>query len=91
MFAHQQHHAKNEGHRMSLHQDHVANVGPKIAALWAMWGISSWSDLAGFLAAILSTLALAEYLWKKIIRPTCVYFGWMSPYKRRVLERVDDE
>lgn len=75
---------------MRLHEETVANVGPKIAGVWVAWGFSSWSEVAGFLAAILSALALSEWLWKKLFRPMCVYAGWLQPRKRRELDREED-
>lgn len=66
----------------------VENQALKIGAVWAAWGITSWSDLAGFLAAILSILALGEWLWKKAVRPLLVYLGYM---KHRRDEADDDK
>lgn len=56
----------------------VENQVAKIATVWAAWGITSWSDMAGFLAAILSTLALGEWVWKKALRPLLIRFGYMK-------------
>lgn len=64
--------------------------GAKIGGIWAMVGISTWSDLAGFLAAVLSFLALCEYLWKKLIRPLLVHFGKLKPIKQKVIEVVEE-
>lgn len=75
-----------------LKQEVVANVGTKLGAVWAAVGLSSWSEAAGFLAFILSFLALAEWVWKKAIRPILVHYGKLKPPKRLVkMVEVDDE
>lgn len=74
-------------------QEVVANLGPKIGAIWVAIGVSSWSEAAGFLAFILSFLALSEWVWKKVVRPALTYFGYMKPVKRKVklVEVEEDE
>ena len=66
----------------------VASQGAKIGFVWAAIGISSWTDAAAFLAFILSLLALSEYLWKKIIRPTLASMGYVkfAPKRRKLIE-----
>ena len=75
-----------------LKQEVVANVGPKLAAIWTVIGVSSWSEAAGFLAFILSSLALTEWMWKKVVRPVLVHYGKLKPHKRLVkMVEVDDD
>lgn len=76
-----------------LKQEVVANVGPKLGAIWTAIGLSNWSEAAGFLAFILSFLALAEWIWKKIVRPILVHYGKVKPHKRlvKMVEVEDDE
>lgn len=76
-----------------INQEVVANLGPKIGAIWVAIGVSSWSEAAGFLAFILSFLALSEWVWKKVARPTLVHFKIMQPAKRKIklVEVEDDE
>lgn len=76
-----------------LKQEVVAHVGTKLGAVWTAVGLSSWSEAAGFLAFILSFLALAEWVWKKALRPILVHYGKLKPLKRRVkmVEVEDDE
>lgn len=62
----------------------VANQGAKVGAVWLAIGIGSWTEAAAFLAFVLSALALTEYVWKKILRPICVSFGWLKTAKHRV-------
>lgn len=71
---------------------HVENLPVKIGVVWAAYGVTSWQDVAGFLAALLSALALCEWLWKKAVRPLLVYFGYMKPKPpRRLVVEEDDE
>lgn len=70
----------------------VASQGAKIGAVWAVIGISSWTDAAAFLAFVLSLLALSEYIWKKILRPSLAALGYCKPAKKRVkMIAVEDE
>lgn len=64
-------------------QNDVTNTGVKIFAVWTAYGVSSWTEAAGFLAFILSALALGEWLWKKLFRPMAEYAGWIKPLPRR--------
>lgn len=69
----------------------VANQGAKIGAVWLSVGITSWTDAAAFLAFVLSALALTEYVWKKIVRPILVDFGYLKSAKKRIkLIEVED-
>lgn len=73
-------------------QEVVANLGTKIGSIWLAIGISSWSEAAGFLAFILSFLALSEWVWKKAFRPALVYFDFIQIPKRKMkLTEVEDE
>jgi hypothetical protein len=42
---------------LSMNSETITNQGPKIAAVWVAWGITTWQEAAGFLAFILSALA----------------------------------
>lgn len=48
----------------------------KLGSVWAAVGVTSWADVAAFLAAIYSALLIAEFLWKKVIKPFLVW--WMT-------------
>lgn len=68
----------------------VAKVATAWTGVWAAVSINSWSDLSAALTALsagvaaLYTLALlGEWLWKKAIRPYCVYRGWLRRNQRR--------
>lgn len=69
-----------------MNSETVTNQMPKLAVVWAAWGITTWQEAAGFLAFVLSALAFAEWIWKKVIRPICVWRGYMKPIKRKVYE-----
>lgn len=70
---------------------HIENLPAKIGVVWAAYGITTWQDVAGFLAAVLSALALAEWLWKKAVRPLMVYLGYMKPKPSHRRKEDDDE
>lgn len=76
-----------------INQEVVANLGPKIGAIWVAIGVSSWSEAAGFLAFILSFLALSEWMWKKAMRPVLVHFNYLKPAKKKIklVEVEEDE
>lgn len=40
----------------------------KAASVWAMVGITSWSDAASFLAFCYTLVLIGEWLWKRIFR-----------------------
>lgn len=68
----------------------VSNPIFKTGSLWALIGITSWSDAASFFTAVASILAalyslalLSEWIWKRIIRPFCEWRGWMKRQARR--------
>jgi len=50
----------------------------KVATAWAAIGITSWADFASFLAAAYSMCLLAEWLWKKLIKPLAMRRGWIK-------------
>lgn len=39
----------------------------------------SWSDMAAILAAVYTLLLIAEWLWKRLLRPFCERKGWIKP------------
>jgi len=56
----------------------VAAPAAKIFTAWAAVGITSWAEIASFLAAIYSALLIAEWTWKRALRPFAVRKGWIS-------------
>lgn len=67
-------------------------AGVKIVSAWAVIGITSWADFAAFLGAIYTAVLLAEWVFKKIIRPICIRRGWMVPValQQRLIEDIED-
>lgn len=67
------------------HSSDVANPVVKVASAWALFSITSWGDLAAVLAALYSALLIAEWVWKKLLRPCAERRGWLRrpDYKRR--------
>lgn len=82
--------ANNLKDTLSMNTEHVTNQVPKLAVVWAAWGITTWQEAAGFLAFVLSALAFCEWVWKKALRPFLVWRGYAKPIKRKYLEVVDE-
>jgi hypothetical protein len=40
----------------------------KLGSLWALIGITSWTDFASFLGAVYSMILIGEWLWKKVFK-----------------------
>ncbi len=59
----------------------IAKAG---TALGGAFVVSSWSDIAAFLAAVYSAILLLEWVWKRVGRPFCEQRGWIRRLKRRV-------
>jgi hypothetical protein len=67
--------------------DTAIGFSARIASLWGMIGITSWADFAAFAASVYSMLLVAEWLWKRLLRPFCEEHGW---WKRRSRRRTDE-
>lgn len=67
-------------------------VGIKVVTAWGLIGITSWADFAAFLGAVYTSALLAEWVFKKIIRPICIRRGWMKPVPlaRRLAEEIEE-
>lgn len=59
----------------------------KIGTLWATIGITSWAELASFLAVVYSLLLIGEWLWKKAIKPMLISRGYIKIDRRRKADR----
>ena len=64
----------------------------KSLGVWALVGISSWSEaasfvgvIAGSLAAFFSLLLITEWWWKKLWRPLFEGWGWIKPMRHRII------
>lgn len=64
---------------MNPGQKEGAVAAAKMGSAWAAVGITSWADAAALLAAIYSALLIAEFAWKKAIRPAMEARGWIAP------------
>lgn len=51
----------------------------KVISLWALIGVTSWTEAAAFAGFIYSMLLISEWLWKKLFRPLGWRHGWMKP------------
>lgn len=48
-----------------------------------------WASIASLLAALYTSALLAEWLWKKAIKPLCIHVGWMEAPTRRVFTAAE--
>jgi len=60
-------------------------VGPvvKAASAWGAVAITSWADFAAMLAAFYTLILIAEWGWKKLLRPFAERRGWLKRAHRR--------
>ena len=56
----------------------ISHPVAKALSLWTLVGISSWTDVAAFLGCIYSTLLIAEWVWKKLLRAYARRKGWIT-------------
>lgn len=56
----------------------ISHPVAKAISLWALVGISSWTEAAAFLGCIYSTLLIAEWTWKKVLRSYARSRGWIK-------------
>lgn len=68
---------------LSDHGTSVSAPTAKTAALFALLGISTWTDVAAIMAAFYSFLLICEWFWKRLGRPFCERQGWLKRPKRR--------
>lgn len=73
---------------MNDHQGQIAGQVTKVLTVWAAIGITSWAEAASFAAFLYSMVLLAEWFWKKLIKPFLIYRGWI---KWRVIGDEDAE
>lgn len=71
--------------------DQAAEISSPIMKVFAAWasvgaaiGIQTWAQAASFatfcasmVAAIYTMCLLLEFIWKRVLRPLCVVFGWV--------------
>lgn len=56
----------------------IAAPAAKIVSAWAAVCLTSWADIASFLAAIYSALLISEWSWKRVLRPFATRKGWIK-------------
>ena len=59
--------------------DDINAPAAKVISLWAVIGITSWTEAAAFAGFIYSMLLIGEWVWKKIARPFAERRGWVKP------------
>lgn len=53
----------------------IAAPAAKVASAWALVGVTSWADMAAFLAAIYSAILISEWCWKRFGRDLAKRWG----------------
>lgn len=53
----------------------------KVISLWAVIGITTWTEAAAFAGFVYSLLLIGEWVWKKVGRPFAERRGWVKPRK----------
>lgn len=53
----------------------IASPVAKVVTVWAAVGITTWADVASFLAACYSMLLISEWLYKRVIKPVLIKKG----------------
>jgi hypothetical protein len=56
----------------------ISHPVAKAVSMWALFGISSWTDVAALLGCIYSALLIAEWVWKKVLRGIARRRGWIA-------------
>lgn len=51
----------------------------KVVSLWAVIGVTSWTEAAALAGFVYSMLLISEWLWKKLVRPLAERRGWVLP------------
>jgi pyrroloquinoline quinone (PQQ) biosynthesis protein C len=46
----------------------------------------TWGELASMLAAIYTLCLLAEWVWKKVLKPIAIHNGWIKGAHRDFLD-----
>lgn len=65
-----------------------SNLVVKIVALWAMIGVTSWSEAASLAAFLLTMYLLCRHVWRDLARP---FLESRSLIKRRIHRSPNDD
>ncbi len=57
-------------------------------AVWAVFGLTSWSEVAAALSALYTFFLLLELAFNKFGRPYCEKRGWIKRRRRRRSDRA---
>ena len=61
--------------------DEISMPVGKFVSLWAVIGITSWTEAAAFAGFVYSILLIGEWLWKRVVRKFAARRGWVKPSK----------
>lgn len=73
-----------------MNPDEIQNQFFKVGSLWALIGITSWTEAAAFLGALYSAILIAEWVWKKI-KPSFIARGWIADRREPRTRKSDRE
>jgi hypothetical protein len=64
----------------------------KLAGVWTVVGITSWSEAASFMAFCLTCWIFGGHIWRDALRPLLVHFGIVKPLtpEQAKLEAIED-
>jgi hypothetical protein len=65
-----------------MNDSEISMPAAKVVSLWAVIGITSWTQAAAFAGFVYSCLLIGEWIWKKAGRPFAERRGWVSSRQR---------
>lgn len=54
-------------------------LAAKVAGVWGVVGITSWSEAASFMAFCLTCWIFGRHVWRDALRPMLERFGYVKP------------
>lgn len=66
----------------------------KLGTAWAGVGAVAtwdWGQIAEMLAALYTVLLIADWLWRRVARPTAESRGWLQRKRRRASDRDETD
>lgn len=54
----------------------------KVVSLWALIGVTTWTEAAAFAGFVYSMILIGEWVWKKILRRIAERRGWVKKRRR---------
>ena len=73
-----------------MNPDEIQNQVFKVGSLWALIGVTSWTEAAAFLGFLYSAILILEWLWKKI-KPALIARGIIADRRMPRTRKADRE